>query len=113
MKSFEKNYSKIISALKAAYLKKEHTSYETAEDGDQWDRETMRRIRILESGRSVESMISLIEQAVWRMAPVFGILIICLAYLISQIDFGMEMEMAIIIIDNPVEPGLFYPPDAK
>ena len=68
--------------LRRAYLEKEKV-----EVGDRWQEEVMRRIRELGEIEERPSSLVMLQQIVWRLAPLTCLLILGLTVLLSSSDF--------------------------
>lgn len=68
-------------------LKKAYQQKEKIEVGDQWQKDTMRRVRELGALQPTPSFAVMLEELVWRLAPVTCLLILGLAVLFALVDF--------------------------
>lgn len=98
MKSFKGNHIKLKKALITAYHEKEK-----AEVGELWQMKVMSHIRSLGPLTSKTNYFELLEQFVWRFAPVACLLILILAICIIKLDPISDYEMARAFIDDPVD----------
>jgi hypothetical protein len=79
MTSDERHNEKIKQLLRYAYFEKEKQGV-----GSHWQDQVMRTIRQTEAR---EPFFRLFEALVWRLSPAVGLLIICAAVGLMQIDF--------------------------
>jgi len=94
----EKNHMRLKEALISA-----HSAKEKVEVGDQWQTETMRRIRQIGSLESNAAYLLNFERLVWRFAPIACALILVFSICLLNLDFDQEYEMSKLLLDDPVE----------
>jgi hypothetical protein len=94
----EKHHKKLKKAFISTYGEKEKV-----EVGDQWQTETMRRIRQIRPQESSATYLLNFERLVWRFAPVSCALILVFSICLLNLDFAQEYEMSKLLLDDPVE----------
>ena len=101
MQPLQHNYESLKKILREAYLEKEH-----AEIGEQWQVDTMRRIRNLRPVQSGPSFVMLFEQFVWRLTPATCLLIIVGAIIFLKLGFFPGYDVLTLVIINAEELSL-------
>ena len=101
MKPFNRKYESLKKILREAYLEKEH-----AEVGEQWQVDTMRRIRNLSPVQSSPSFVMLFEQFVWRLTPTTCLLIILGAIIFLKLGFFSDYDVLTLFINDTEELSL-------
>jgi hypothetical protein len=101
MKSLQRKYEALRKILREVYLEKEH-----AEVGEQWQVDTMRRIRDLRPVQSSSSFVMLFEQFVWRLTPATCLLIILVAIIFLKLGFFPDYDVLTLFINNAEELSL-------
>ena len=76
-----------------AILRKAYQEKENVEVGDQWQQEVMRRVREVGALQPTPSFPEMLEQLVWRLAPVTCLLIFGLTVLFAVSDFTSGYEV--------------------
>ena len=94
----EKHHMRLKKALISA-----HFAREKVEVDDQWQTETMRRIRQIGPLESNDTYLFNFERLVWRFAPIACALILVLSICLLNLDFVQEYEMSKLLLDDPVE----------
>jgi len=94
----EKHHMRLKKALISA-----HSAKETVEVGDQWQAETMRRIRQIRPQESSAAYLLNFERLVWRFAPIVCALILVFSICLLNLDFAQEYEMSKLLLYDPVE----------
>jgi len=94
-------YAKIQKALSIAFLQKENMSV-----NDHWRLKVMGCIRT--SGLYPNtSYAELLQRLVWKLTPVTIAMAIIFLFVITQIDFVSDYEIARILVEDPIEYSLF------
>ena len=86
-----------------AILRKAHKEKENLEVGDQWQQEVMRRVRELGALQPTPSFSEMLEQQVWRLAPVTCLLIVGLTVLFAVSDFTSGYEVFQLFMNGTEE----------
>ena len=86
-----------------AILRKAHRQKENVEVGDQWQQEVMRRVRELGALQPAPSFSEMLEQLVWRLAPVICLLILGLTVLFAVSDFTSGYEVFQLLMNGTEE----------
>jgi len=76
-----------------AILRNAYRQKENVEVKDQWQQEVMRRVRELGALQPTPSFSEMLEQLVWRLAPVTCLLILGLTVLFAVSDFTSGYEV--------------------
>ena len=76
-----------------AILRKAYREKENVEVGDQWQQKAMRRVQNLGALQPTPSFPEMLEQLVWRLAPVTCLLILGLTVLFAVSDFTSGYEV--------------------
>ncbi len=98
MQFLNKDDTKLKELLMRAYHEREKP------EGDElWQMRVMSHIRSLGPMSSRKTYFMLLEQSVWRLAPVTCVLILVLAAFFIKLDFIPDYEMVKLFIDDPVE----------
>jgi len=74
-------------------LRQAYRGKDKIEVGDHWQDEVMRRIRKLGAIEPAPSFLDMLEQLVWKFAPVACLLILVLTALLFQFDFNSEYDI--------------------
>lgn len=98
MKKLQHTYEALRTILREAYFGKEH-----AEVGEQWQANTMRRIRTLRPIPSGQSFLAFFEHFLWRLTPATCALIVIFTALLFTLDFTPEYEAFASFIYDPEE----------
>jgi hypothetical protein len=96
--NFKKHQEILHKILRRAYFEEKNTEID-----DRWQAETMRRIRVLGPLQLPANYFTVFEQLVWRLAPVFCILILLLTAGILKFGFISESEMAKMFAECSLE----------
>ena len=88
MNSAKTEHEMLQEILRKAYREKENV-----EVGDQWQQEVMRSVRTLGALQPTPSFPEMLEQLVWRLAPVTCLLIFGLTVLFAVSDFTSGYEV--------------------
>jgi hypothetical protein len=86
-----------------AILRKTHRQKEDIEVGDQWQQEVMRRVQELGALQPTPSFPEMLEQLVWRLAPVTCLLILGLTVLFAVSDFTSGYEVFQLLTNGTEE----------
>ncbi len=86
-----------------AILRKAHRQKEDIEVGDQWQQEVMRRVRELGTLQPTPTFPEMLEQLVWRLAPVTCLLIFGLTVLFAVSDFTSGYEVFQLLMNGTEE----------
>jgi hypothetical protein len=86
-----------------ATLRKAYQEKENIEVGDQWQQEVMRRVRELGALQATPSFPEMLEQLVWRLAPVTCLLILGLTVLFAVSDFTSRYEVFQLLMNGTEE----------
>ncbi|MEE9120327.1 MAG: hypothetical protein V3U56_03450 [Syntrophobacteria bacterium] len=86
-----------------AILRKAYRQKENVEVGDQWQQEVMRRVRELGALQPTPSFPEMLEQLVWRLAPVTCLLILGLTVLFAVSDFTSGYEVFQFLMNGTEE----------
>jgi hypothetical protein len=86
-----------------AILRKAYRQKENVEVGDQWQQDVMRRVRELGALQPTPSFPEMLEQLVWRLAPVTCLLILGLTVLFAVSDFTSGYEVFQLLINGTEE----------
>ncbi len=92
MKPLQHKYETLKKILQKAYFEKEH-----AEIGEQWQINTMRRIKGLGPITSEPNFLVFFERFVWRLTPATCLLIIIGAIIFCEAWFLSRLRRAYII----------------
>ena len=87
------NSPKTEDEIMKAILRKAYREKENIQVGDQWQQEVMRRVRELGALQPTPSFPEMLEQLVWRLAPVTCLLIFGLTVLFAVSDFTSGYEV--------------------
>jgi hypothetical protein len=98
MKSWKKNYQKLIHALSAAYHDKE-----CPEVSERWQIDVMRDIRHLGPLNEKANSFLFADRFVWRFAAVTCMITLILSVYIVYTGFSPEAEIVNLFLDNPVK----------
>ena len=98
MKPLQRKYEALKKILREVYLEKEHMKV-----GEQWQVDTMRRIRNLTPVQSTPSFVILFEQFVWRLTPATCALILIFAAFLFKTDFTPEYDVFTSLIYDTEE----------
>ena len=101
MKSLDQKLEVLKKILCQAYYGKEDI-----EVGEQWQVDTMRRIRNLRPIQSSPSFVMLFEQFVWRLTPATCLLIIVGAIIFLKLGFFPDYDVLTLFINNAEELSL-------
>ena len=96
-------YEKIQKVLSTAFLQKENMAF-----NDNWRMKVMGRIRTSELYPNI-SYAELLQRLVWKLSPVSIAIAIIFLFVIAQIDFVSDYEIARILVEDPIEYSLFTP----
>ena len=86
-----------------AILTKAYRQKENVEVGDQWQQGVMRRVRELGAIQPTPSFAEMLEQLVWRLAPVTCLLILGLTVLFAVSDFTSGYEVFQLLTNGTEE----------
>lgn len=86
-----------------AILRKAYRQKENVEVGDQWQQEVMRRVRNLGALKPTPSFPEMLEQLVWRLAPVTCLLIFGLTVIFAVSDFTSGYELLQLLMNGTEE----------
>jgi hypothetical protein len=103
MKPLQREYEALEKILRRAYYEKE-----SAEVGEQWHQEVMRRIRGLGPIETGTNFFMLFGQFFWRLTPATCILIFISAALLLKLDFTPEYDMFASLISYAEEVTLVH-----
>ena len=92
------HYKRFEMELKAAYRRRRMVDI-----SGKWKSETMDRIRLLESHNAEAGYLLVLEQLLWRLAPLACVLIFICAVGLFNLDICKGFEMAELFLDDPVE----------
>lgn len=84
-------------------LKKAYHEKEKLEVGNQWHKEVMRRVKELGATEPTPSFAVMLEQLVWRLAPVTCLLILGLAVLFVFVDFTSGYDVFQLLMNGTEE----------
>jgi hypothetical protein len=101
MKPFNRKHESLKKILREAYLEKENIKV-----GEQWQVDTMRRIRNLKPTQLGPSFVMLFEQFVWRLTPATCLLIIVGAIIFLKLGFFPDYDVLTLFINNAEELSL-------
>ena len=87
------NSPKTEDDIMKAILRKAYREKENIQVGDQWQQEVMRSVRTLGALQPTPSFPEMLEQLVWRLAPVTCLLIFGLTVLFAVFDFTSGYEV--------------------
>ena len=88
MTAHENNSEVLRRILRQAYRGKDNI-----EVGDHWQDEVMRRVRELGAIEPAPSLLDMLEQLVWKFAPVACLLILVLTAVLLQFDFNYQYDI--------------------
>jgi hypothetical protein len=97
------NLPKTKHEVLQAILRKAYRQKEDIEVGDQWQQEVMRRVRELGALQPTPSFPEMLEQLVWRLAPVTCLLIFGLTVLFVVSDFTSGNEVFQLLMNGTEE----------
>ena len=97
------NSHKTEDEIMKVILRKAYRQKENVEVGDQWQQEVMRRVRELGALQSTPSFPEMLEQLVWRLAPVTCLLIFGLTVLFAVSDFTSGYEAFQLLMNGTEE----------
>ena len=86
-----------------AILTKAYRQKENVEVGDQWQQGVMRRVGELGAIQPTPSFAEMLEQLVWRLAPVTFLLILGLTVLFAVADFTSGYEVFQLFMNGTEE----------
>lgn len=86
-----------------AILKKAYQQKEEVEVGDQWQKHAMQSVRELGPLEPTVSFAVMLEQLVWRLAPVTCLLILGLAVLFAFVDFTSGYDVFQLLMNGTEE----------
>ena len=98
MTSIKNEHEALREILRRAYRDKENV-----EVGDQWQEEVMRRIRELGEIEERPSSLVMLQQIVWRLAPLTCLLILGLTVLLSSSDFISGDDVIQLLVNGTEE----------
>lgn len=98
MKPPHTEHEVLQEALRKAYRQKENV-----EVGDQWQQEVMRRVRHLGALQPLPRFPEMLEQLVWRLAPVTCLLIFGFTVLFAVSDFTSGYEVFQLFMNGTEE----------
>jgi len=98
MKSLNVTYQKLINALRAAYLAKEHI-----EVSNRWRLEVLRDIRHLGPLNAKTIPALFVNHFAWRFATVACLVALMLSVYVFYTGFNPTDEIANIFVSNPIE----------
>lgn len=98
MKPPHTEHEVLQEALRKAYRQKENV-----EVGDQWQQEVMRRVRHLGTLQPLPRFPEMLEQLVWRLAPVTCLLIFGFTVLFAVSDFTSGYELFQLLMNGTEE----------
>ncbi len=101
MKPLHHKYEALKKILRKAYFEKEH-----AEIGEQWQVNTMRRIRGLGPITSGPNFLVFFERFVWRLTPATCLLIIVGAIIFLKLGFFPDYDVLTLFINDTEELSL-------
>lgn len=94
-----KNEPEVLEAI----LRKAFRQKENIEVGDQWQQEVMRRVQEFGALKPTPSFTEMLEQLVWRLAPVTCLLIVGLTVLFAVSDFTSGYEVFQLFMNGTEE----------
>ena len=94
-----KNEHEVLQTI----LRKAYREKENVEVGDQWQHEVMRRVRNLGALQPTPGFLEMLEQLVWRLAPVTCLLILGLTVLFAVSDFTSGYEVFQLFMNGTEE----------
>lgn len=102
MKSIiDDDLEKLQGAFAAAHKEKEK-----AEVGELWPTKVMGHLRSMPPMYPRAGYLELLQQLVWRLAPVAAVLVLLLGAAVFQLDFTSEYELAAMFVEDPLDLSL-------
>lgn len=98
MKSDKDAYTRLESALKRAFR-----GTKKVEANNHWQQNVMHHVRTVGPLNATTNYSDLLEQFLWRFAPVACVLIVVLAVFIINLGLVPEYEVVKLFVEDPIE----------